>query len=305
MIGDYFKFLSFKSLGILLGILILVSCASHRPRPGHLSNAASEASTKIIFISAPDSTNLAPNFWKHLRSLNADLAIFAGKIASSSDLDDNRHFKKLLDVTPAFAIWNSSFSHDQESLEKSKERFLDLWNEPKNSSRRSRPGVYDSFNVGPPGSSLQVILLDSRSFRSSKELLGSDQWIWLKTQMKTPSDVRLIVCSEGILENHRSVWNEFSRERSKLLKLVEESSGQSVFLTSNETATKLIKQKRSGKKRLVEFVSGPSNRADFGFILIDWAKNGIHLEARQSKDGSTTAIYELTTNPSRKKPSLQ
>ena len=42
----------------------------------------------------------------------------------------------------------------------SEQEFLDFWNEPADSPRRKRPGVYDACVFGPEGKRLQVILLD-------------------------------------------------------------------------------------------------------------------------------------------------
>ena len=48
----------------------------------------------------------------------------------------------------------------------SQQVFLDFFGDPEDSPRRKRQGVYDAEVFGPPGKRVQVILLDTRYFRS-------------------------------------------------------------------------------------------------------------------------------------------
>ncbi|MDA0348331.1 MAG: hypothetical protein O3C43_17955 [Verrucomicrobia bacterium] len=43
--------------------------------------------------------------------------------------------------------------------------FLDFFNEPVESARRQREGIYDAKVFGPKGKRVQIILLDTRYFR--------------------------------------------------------------------------------------------------------------------------------------------
>ena len=51
--------------------------------------------------------------------------------------------------------------------EQSKEIFMDFWEEPLDSERRKHPGIYTSYLFGDNGQSVQIILLDTRTFRTS------------------------------------------------------------------------------------------------------------------------------------------
>ena len=81
----------------------------------------------------------------------------------------------------------------------SKQMFLDFWQLPPDDPRRRRDGLYTAYRWGPPGRVVQVILLDTRSFRDDpdfadssggggylpvtnpeKTMLGSEQWAWLE-----------------------------------------------------------------------------------------------------------------------------
>jgi alkaline phosphatase D len=47
--------------------------------------------------------------------------------------------------------------------------FLDFYGEPADSPRRTRPGIYSAQRFGPPGRVVQIILLDTRFFRSPRK----------------------------------------------------------------------------------------------------------------------------------------
>jgi alkaline phosphatase D len=103
--------------------------------------------------------------------------------------------------------------------------FLDFYGEPADSPRRTRPGIYASHRFGPPGHVVQIVTLDTRSFRSplrrgdspeagwidgipgnylpsadpAATVLGAEQWRWLESVLRQPADVRVIVSSIQIL----------------------------------------------------------------------------------------------------------
>jgi alkaline phosphatase D len=106
---------------------------------------------------------------------------------------------------------------------------------------RSRPGVYDSSITGPEGKRVQVILLDTRFFRSDlkrapwskdrpplggylpddsrdKTILGEDQWAWLEQELAKPADLRIVVSSTQVITDAHQFegWTNFPTERSRL-----------------------------------------------------------------------------------------
>ncbi|MEL7130677.1 MAG: alkaline phosphatase D family protein, partial [Pseudomonadota bacterium] len=82
-------------------------------------------------------------------------------------------------------------------------------------------GTYYERSFGPEGQRVQVIMLDTRFFRSDltgtdawgepgkeryipsdsgfQDMLGTQQWTWLNNQLQKPADIRLIVSSIQIL----------------------------------------------------------------------------------------------------------
>jgi alkaline phosphatase D len=143
--------------------------------------------------------------------------------------------------------------------------FMDFYGEPADSPRRQRPGVYASYRFGPPGRTAQVILLDTRYFRSALKsdprpradwvngqpgtyaptdhpaatMLGPAQWSWLESALRQPADVRLLVSSIQILpDDHRfEKWGNFPSERRRLLQLIRSTEAQGVVLLTGDRHT--------------------------------------------------------------------
>jgi alkaline phosphatase D len=143
--------------------------------------------------------------------------------------------------------------------------FMDFYGEPVASPRRGRPGVYSSYRFGPDGRRVQVILLDTRYFRSpllrednaeshwvegrpgsyrpssdpATTLLGEDQWRWLEAALRQPADVRLLVSSiQVIADCHRfEKWGNFPHERRRLFRLIRETGASGVVMLSGDRHT--------------------------------------------------------------------
>ncbi len=142
----------------------------------------------------------------------------------------------------------------------SKQIFLDFWNIPADSPRRTREGVYDATVIGPPGKRVQVILLDTRWFRSPLKkapreepadghpgpyvpnddpqatMLGAPQWTWLEQQLRTPAELRLLCSSIQVIPNeHRyEKWGNLPRERERLFELIRRTKAGGVIILSGD-----------------------------------------------------------------------
>ena len=146
--------------------------------------------------------------------------------------------------------------------EEAQQHFLDFYGEPADSPRRGRPGVYAAYRFGPPGRVIQVILLDTRYFRSpllrgdSREadwvdgrrgpyrptrdlqatVLGEAQWTWLEAVLREPADLRLLVSSIQVIpDDHRfEKWGNFPHERRRLLRLLANLGAGGVVILSGD-----------------------------------------------------------------------
>jgi alkaline phosphatase D len=180
------------------------------------------------------------------------------------------------------------------------QHFFDFYGEPNESPRRTRPGVYSSIVLGPPGKRLQVVILDTRSFRSPLEngsfpreqrvegrpgpyrpssdetttLLGPDQWAWLERTLQQPAEVRIIASSiQVIADDHRfEKWGNFPHERRRLLRLIHDQRIGGVILVSGDRHT--------GELSCLDPLREPEGDAiDPGYPLFDLTSSALNRSA--------------------------
>ncbi len=232
---------------------------------------------KIVFGSCIDQNKAQP-IWQSILAAKPDLFIFGGdNVYASSQpwqLQNLKNayasqaaqpgFAALRASVPHVAIWDDhdmglndvgvEFPHKQAA----KNEFIDFWRLPVDDPRRTREGLYHAHVFGPVGKRVQVILLDTRWFRSKlritdqrnapgkeryvpdtdpqKTMLGEAQWQWLETQLKQPAEVRLIVSGvQVIVEGHGwEGWHNFPREQEKLKQLIQKTAAKGVVLLSGD-----------------------------------------------------------------------
>ena len=247
--------------------------------------------------------------WNAVAELNPDLFLFIGD-AIYGDWNGDKPFtptresfeadwEKLAIIpgfaavrkqTPFMATWDN---HDYGShnggvdfvlKEMTKEVFLDFFGEPANSERRHTPGIYAAKILGPEGRRVQIILLDTRWFRSSFKkdersaeqrnaigkvgkyapntdsnatILGQGQWQWLEEQLKKPAELRLVVSSTQIIPDQKGMdeWGAFPRERQRLFDLVKSSRAEGVVLGSGNVHFSEVSKIENGDYPLYEITA--------------------------------------------------
>ena len=247
-------------------IAISVSANAFADRP------SDKLVSRILFGSCTKQDRPMPIFQTIVKQ-SPDLFIFLGDNiygdtedmdvlrAKYAKLDSNAGFSKLRSLCPILATWDdhdygvndggASYAKRVES----QRIFVDFWKDPKDSPRRQRPGVYDSRSFGPKGKRLQVILLDTRYFRSplkkgerrvggpyypdndaSKTMLGKDQWQWLEQQLREPADIRIVATSiQAIAQDAgQETWSNLPRERDRLFKLIADTKANGLFFISGD-----------------------------------------------------------------------
>lgn len=137
--------------------------------------------------------------------------------------------------------------------------YENFWNSP--DEVRGRPGVHHSRIFGPEGQRVQVILLDTRYFRSplvraetapgqprpplgpyvpdssaDADMLGAEQWAWLAEELAKPADLRLVVSSIQVLTDAHQFesWATMPAERDRLYRLLAARNGGGVLLLSGD-----------------------------------------------------------------------
>lgn len=176
-------------------------------------------------------------------------------------------FQQLRKTCPVTGTWDDhdygandagvEYAHKKES----QQLFLNFLEVPANDPRRTREGVYSAQVTGPPGQRVQVILLDTRYFRSPlvkayekgepgegrrgiysanndphATMLGEPQWIWLQEQLRVPAEVRIIATSIQAVseENGWELWANFPQERDRLFRLIAQTRAGGVVLISGD-----------------------------------------------------------------------
>lgn len=181
-----------------------------------------------------------------------------------NELASSAPFANFRAQVPVIPIWDdhdygaNDGGADYLFKDQAKDLFLDAWAVPQNDVRRKRDGVYTSQIIGDAGQQVQIILLDTRSFRTylqatdkrnepGKEryvplesgagtMLGDAQWEWLQGELKKPADLRLLVSSiQVIADGHGwEAWRTMPAEREKLYALLKDTGANDVVLLSGD-----------------------------------------------------------------------
>ncbi len=255
------------SLFVFLNVsLFWVSSAISAPQEG-------QPLSRITFGSCARQEEPQP-IWEKIVALKPDVFLFIGDniYGDSEDMNVLRAkyaklgampgFQKLRATCPVLATWDdhdygvNDGGREYPQRDASQEVFLDFFREPLNSERRERPGVYTSYVYGPEGKRTQIILLDTRYFRSALKaapkgdprgpylpsddpeatMLGDAQWTWLAEQLREPAELRIIASSiQVVAEDHGwEKWMTMPAERAKLYKLLRDTQAAGVIILSGD-----------------------------------------------------------------------
>ncbi|HTD68081.1 MAG TPA: alkaline phosphatase D family protein [Candidatus Limnocylindria bacterium] len=162
----------------------------------------------------------------------------------------------------------------------SQKLFCDFMDVPANSPRRQREGIYDAAVFGPPGRRVQVILLDTRYFRSNLAtgenhvvpsggkyiphpdpnvtMLGAAQWAWLEEQLRLPAELRIIASSIQFISEFSGgeAWANLPREKQRMLDLLKKAHANGVlFISGDRHWAELSRLDRPGDYPLYDLTS--------------------------------------------------
>lgn len=127
------------------------------------------------------------------------------------------------------------------------------------------PGTYYARTFGPEGQRTQIIMLDTRFFRSGltptdewgakgkerylpapsgsmQDMLGAAQWTWLENQLQQPADIRLIASSIQVMPTVHGweAWSTMPDERQRLFDLIDKTDAMGVVFLSGDRHTAFI-----------------------------------------------------------------
>ena len=275
--------------------------------------AAGEESTTIAFGSCADDDKPDHPIWDAIYDVKPEIFLMLGDnvYADTSEFIRTRDpelikaeyeklarsskFKRLRQYSSVFATWDD---HDYglndaggEFAQKraSEQIFLDFFDVPTDAPERLRPGIYSVKYVEKYGKRIQIILLDTRYFRSallqgqgsckyaentsqSATILGNDQWEWLEQELQQPADFRILASSLQFLNDEHcwERWGAFPKERKRLLAVLRNNAVKNIVVVSGDRHLGEISRYASaaeeeGNFPFYEVTSSPlSARSGFG-----------------------------------------
>ena len=199
---------------------------------------------------------------------------------------ESAFFQRLRKKAPLLATWddhdfgaNDAGANYPMKVEAQK-LFLEFMEERADSPRRKREGVYDAHMFGPLGRRVQVILLDTRYFRSALTtgennvvpsggkyvphpdpnvtMLGEAQWRWLEEQLRAPAELRIIGSSIQFISEFSGAeaWANMPGEKQRMLDLLKTTKANGVlFISGDRHWAELSRMERPGDYPLYDFTS--------------------------------------------------
>ncbi len=229
----------------------------------------------VIAFGSCSHQNKAQPILKKIVAENPNLFIYLGdniygdtrnmdSLQMKYDLLENKpEFKELRKNIPLLATWDDHDYGENDAgkyypfKEKSKELFLNFWNEPKSSDRYDHKGIYHSLMYQFSDKNIQVILLDTRTFRSNLTLndkksgykndymptnapdstiLGEEQWKWLEETFSVKADLRILASSTQFSHEYNGweSWTNVPHERNRMLELIKKTHANGVVFISGD-----------------------------------------------------------------------
>lgn len=231
--------------------------------------------SRIAFGSCAHQDKPQP-IWDLVNAWRPELFVFLGDnvYGDTLDMDVLRRKYAMLAAKPGFqelrrssrvvATWDDhDYGRDDAGREYPKKResrdaFMDFWQEPADSPRRTREGIYTSYMFGPEGRRVQLILPDNRWFRTglikiteepegkgpylvnserTATMLGPVQWEWLEAELRKPAEIRIFASSTQVLADNPGweAWVNFQADHQRLLDLIDFAEVNGLIMISGDT----------------------------------------------------------------------
>lgn len=180
-------------------------------------------------------------------------------------------FNQLKNTSELIAIWDdhdygeNDAGKEYPQKEASRRIMLDFWQEPKDSPRYTREGIYTSYLYGDKAQSIHIILPDLRwnrdelhsvsnidylfkrqrknmgpykvSTDETASMLGEEQWQWLEQELLKPATIKVIGSSLQLLPEFTGweSWANFPADRNRLLNFIAKHKISGVIFISGDT----------------------------------------------------------------------
>ena len=222
------------------------------------------------------------SFWSAILGTDPDLFVYLGdNVYGDVRTDDpalpelraayyrlagTKGFAALRDAVPVMAVWDDhDYGRNDAGADfplrgASEALFEDVWALPPDDPRRGREGIYHAVTVGPEDQRVQLILLDTRSFRTAlmptdergapgkerylptedpgQTMLGAVQLDWLRDTLAEPADLRVLVTSVQLVADGHGweAWATMPEARQRLYALLDaaQADGPPVVVVSGD-----------------------------------------------------------------------
>ena len=346
-----------KQLGLgILVILTLLNFGMAESPPSEPSakfqsdKTYSDQSIRRIAFGSCNKPKRDQGFWDVIRAKEPDVMLLLGDnhYGNASDpvrLEKAYHelaaipqYQAFRQEVITFATWDN---HDYGAkypgrlhphAAESEELFLDHFSIAKADARRSRTGIYGTWNFGEKPQRVQVILLDLQRFRDpfqegtrkeqfapqpGKTLMGTEQWEWFQEQLKVEAEVRIIGSGIQVLSNEHSWrrWGMFPDERERLLRVLGETKGTTVLLSGDRHRGEISVLDLSEERPLFEVTASSFNlcypgeeknslrvgelidQPHFGWLEINWEEKFITMELLSCQDSESLLTQTVKIKP--------
>ena len=289
---------------VLVNIFVFSAACINKSKPVSFDEIKNYNQMRIGFGSCLNQDKAMPIF-DSIKEDNLDLFLMIGDNvygdSEKEDLDElklayktqKQNFELMNLDFPLEAIWDdhdygmNDAGGDYPYKIQSKELFLNFWNVPLEDIRRTREGLYFDLMYTINNKNLQILFLDTRTFRDSlmpsddfgaegKErympnpdslltILGTNQWNWLRKKINQKVDFRIIVSSIQFLPigHGWESWNNFPYERKKLIKIIEKSSLNQTLVISGDRHRGGIYKFKTARGKVISEVTSSSLNASF------------------------------------------
>jgi alkaline phosphatase D len=266
---------NFNRLLIILQLFILTNSIFCNAQKNENQATSLDESFKIAFGSCAHQDKDQPMLLNAVK-LNPDLFIYLGdniygdtqdmnllknkyeKLASKVEFQELKKRTKILSVWDDHDFGENDKGRHYPFKKESKEIFMNFWEVPQNSERRDHEGIYGSEYVKLGDKTLQIIMLDTRTFRDNllknepknsvykndyipyskrdSTILGDKQWKWLENELSKKANIRIIASSLQFAHEYNGYesWTNMPHEQTKFVDLIEKTKANGVVFISGD-----------------------------------------------------------------------
>ena len=264
----------------------------------------------ILSFGSCNNQNSTNKMWDEILKNNPDIFIWGGDIIYSDTYNmevmeknyikqkNNPTYQNFTQQVPVIGTWDDhDYGVNDGGLEYSKKEevqqlFLNFFDVAASDSRRLQEGIYFSKKTHINKHSINIIILDTRYFRTALTkdktgtkryipnqhdngtMLGEKQWIWLENELKnSTANFNIIVSSIQFLSSEHGFesWGNMPNEVRKMNRLIAGSKAKGVLILSGDRHISEI------SKDTISNVSYP---------LIDFTSSGLTHSYRSFKGES-------------------